>query len=154
MPNAKRPAQSPATREIAYTGEEDVLWVGNGGPVPGGIDLSRRCIVFFAAAGVNANAFTFDEAGKILLPILRGAGTGPVQYEGADENAGIAYGPESDTLRIWNGLPERVRKDIFPGCGVFLEGDKALAAALVPEKAAGRRLPVLAAEPDLAAEGG
>lgn len=149
MPNAEGHAQPPATSYISYTWEDDILWVGNGGPAPGGIDLSLRCIVFFDSGCVNANAFTFDEAGKILLPILRGEVTGPVQYEGADENALIAYAPESDTLRIRNGLPERVRKDIFSGCGVFLERDKGLVSAIVLEKAAELLLPVLTAEPEV-----
>lgn len=148
MPNTEHQAQPPVTPHIAYSWEDDVLWVGNRGPVPGGIDLSLRCIVFFDPGCVNANAFTFDEAGKILLPILRGEVTGPVQYEGANENAIITYLPESDTLRIRNGLPERVRKDIFAGCGVFLERDKGLVAAIVLERAAELLIPVLTAEPE------
>ena len=148
MLNIERHAQPPVTRHISYTWEDDILWVGNGGPAPGGIDLSLRCIVFFDPGCVNANAFTFDEAGKILLPLLRGEVTGPVQYEGADENALIAYTSESDTLRIWNGLPELVRKDIFAGCGVFLERDKGLVAAIILERAAELLLPVLTAEPE------
>lgn len=148
MPDSEHQAQPPVIPHIAYTWEDDILWVGNGGPVPGGIDLSLRCIVFFDPGCVNANAFTFDEAGKILLPLLRGEVTGPVQYEGADENASIDYTPESDTLRIRNGLPELVRKDIFPGCGVFLERDKGLVAAILLERAAERLIPVLTAEPE------
>ena len=148
MPNAEHHAQPPVTPHISYSWEDDTLWVGNRGPVPGGIDLSLRCIVFFDPGCVNANAFTFDEAGKILLPILRGEVTGPVQYEGADENATITYLPESDTLRIRNGLPERVRKDIFAGCGVFLERDKGLVAAIVLERAAELLIPVLTPEPE------
>ena len=148
MPNTEHHAQFPVAPDIVYTWDDDTLWVGNGGAVPGGMDLSLRCIVFFGPGCIEANAFTFDEAKEILLPVLTGEVTGPVQYEGANENAIITYFPESDTLRIRNGLPERVRKDIFAGCGVFLERDKGLVAAIVLERAAELLMPVLTAEPE------
>lgn len=33
--------------EIDYDDESDTLWLGNGRPAPGGMDLFPGCIVFF-----------------------------------------------------------------------------------------------------------
>ena len=148
MPNTEHQAQPPVTPDIAYTWEDDTLWVGNRGAVPGGMDLSLRCIVFFGPGCIEANAFTFDEAGKILLPILRGEVTGEVRYEGQDEDAAMTYDPESDTLRLWNGCLDGERKEIFPGCSVFLEDERGVVSSLTMEQAAELLIPVLTAEPE------
>ena len=124
MPHSQHQTQPPVTRHISYTREDDILWVGNGGPPAGGIDLSRRCIAFFGPGCVDANAFTFDDARELLLPVLQGQVTGKVRYEGPDQDAVMVYDRAADTLRLQNGLPDRVRKDIFAGCSVFLERDK------------------------------
>ena len=148
MPHPQHETQPPVTRLISYTREDDILWVGNGGPPAGGIDLSRRCIVFFGPGCVDANAFTFDDARDLLLPILQGQVTGEVRYEGPDQDAVMIYDRAADTLRLQNGLPDRVRKDIFAECSVFLERDKGLVSAIVLAKAAELLLPVLTAEPE------
>ena len=148
MPHPQHDAQPPVTRHISYTWDDDILWVGNGGPPAGGIDLSRRCIVFFGPGCVDANVFTFDDARDILLPILQGQVTGEIRYEGPDQDAVMVYDRASDTLRLQNSRPDRVRKDIFDGCSVFLERDKGLVSAIVLERAAALLLPVLTAEPE------
>ena len=143
MPSTEH--QPPVTPDICYTWEDDTLWVGNGGPVPNGMDLSLRCLVFFDSRCESTNAFTFDEAKEILLPVLMGEVTGEVRYEGQDEDAAMTYDPESDTLRLQNGLPALVRRDIFEGCGVFFN-DKEFVAAIVLERAAELLIPVLTAD--------
>lgn len=147
MPSTQHNTQSPVTREISYDWEDDTLWVGNGGSPSGGIDLSPRCIVFFDPGCVNANAFTFDDAREIILPVLQGQVTREIRYEGPEEDAVMIYDRETDTLRLQNSLPNLVRKDIFDGCSVFLERDKGLVSAIVLERAAELLLPVLTAEP-------
>ena len=148
MPHPQHEAQPPVTRLISYTREDDILWVGNGGPPAGGIDLSRRCIVFFGPGCIDANAFTFDDARELLLPILQGQITGEVRYEGPDQDAVMTYNPETDTLRLRNGRLDGERKDIFPGCSVFMEDARGLVSSLTLERAAELLLPVLTAEPE------
>ena len=148
MPHPQHDAQPPVTRRISYTWEDDILWVGNGGPPAGGIDLSRRCIVFFGPGCVDANVFTFDDAREILLPVLQGQVTGEVLYEGPDQDAVMTYNPETDTLRLRNGRLDGERKDIFPGCSVFMEDERGLVSSLTLERAAELLLPVLTAEPE------
>lgn len=150
MPNAEPHAQPPVAPDIVYTWDDDTLWVGNGGAVPGGMDLSLRCIVFFGPGCIEANAFTFDEAKEILLPVLTGEVTGEVRYEGQDEDAAMTYDPESDTLRLWNGRLDGERKEIFPGCSVFLEDERGVVSSLTLERAAELLIPVLTAEPEAA----
>ncbi len=148
MPSTEH--QPPVTPDICYTWEDDTLWVGNGGPVPNGMDLSLRCLVFFDSRCESANTFTFDEAKEILLPVLTGEVTGEVRYEGQDEDAAMTYDPESDTLRLWNGRLDGERKEIFPGCSVFLEDERGVVSSLTLERAAELLIPVLTAEPEVA----
>ena len=152
MPNPEHHSQPPVAPDIVYTWDDDTLWVGNGGAVPGGMDLSLRCIVFFGPGCIEANAFTFDEAKEILLPVLTGEVTGEVRYEGQDEDAAMTYDPESDTLRLWNGRLDGERKEIFPGCSVFLEDERGVVSSLTLERAAELLIPVLTAEPEAEAE--
>ena len=149
MPNIERHAQPPVTKDISYTWEDDILWVGNRGPVPGGMDLSLRCIVFFDSGCFNANAFTFDEAKKILLPVLLGEVTGEVRYEGPEDAAALTYDRATDTLRLWNGRLDGERMEIFPGCSVFLEDERGVVSSLTLERAAELLIPVLTAEPEV-----
>ncbi len=148
MPHPQHQTQPPVTRHISHTREDDILWVGNGGPPAGGIDLSRRCIVFFGPGCIDANAFTFDDARELLLPILQGQLTGEIRYEGPDQDAVMVYDRAADILRLQNSLPDRVRKDIFDGCSVFLERDKGLVSAITLANAAALLIPVLTAEPE------
>lgn len=148
MPNAQHETQQPLVGiKISHEWESDTLWVGNGGPVPGGMDLSLRCIVFFGPGCVEANAFTFDEAKELLLPVLQGQVTGEVRYEGPGTDAVLTYDRASDTLRLRNGRLDGERKEIFPGCSVFMEDERGLVSSLTLERAAELLLPVLTAEP-------
>lgn len=149
MPHPQHQTQPALTGiELAHDGESDTLWVGNGGPVPNGMNLSPGCLVFFDSWCESANAFTFDDARELLLPILQGQVTGEIRYEGPDQDAVMTYNPETDTLRLRNGRPDGERKDLFPGCSVFMEDARGLVSSLTLECAAALLLPVLTAEPN------
>lgn len=149
MPHPQHETQPALTRiNIAHDWASDTLWVGNGGPVPNGMNLSPGCLVFFDSWCESANTFTFDDAREILLPILQGQVTGEVHYEGPEEDAVMTYNPETDTLRLRNGRLDGERKDIFPGCSVFMEDERGLVSSLTLERAAALLLPVLTAEPE------
>ena len=149
MPNAERETQqSPMGIELFYEPESDTLFVGNGGPIPGGMDLSPSCLIHFGPRVENANGFVFEAAREILLPVLRGEVTGEVRYEGPEEDAALTYDRAADTLRLWNGRLDGERMEIFPGCSVFLEDERGLVSSLTLERAAELLLPVLTAEPE------
>jgi len=140
--------QSPAGIELFHEPETDTLFVGNGGDIPGGMDLSPLCLIHFGPRVENANAFVFEAAREILLPVLMGEVTGEIRYEGPEQDAVMTYDPESDTLRLRNGRLDGERKEIFPGCSVFLEDELGLVSSLILEKAAELLIPVLTAEPE------
>ena len=149
MPNPEHETQqSPSGIEVSHDGESDTLWVGNGGPVPNGMNLSPRCLVFFDSWCESANTFTFDDAQEILLPVLLGEVTGEVHYEGPEDAAALTYDRATDTLRLWNGRLDGERMEIFPGCSVFLEDERGVVSSLTLERAAELLIPVLTAEPE------
>ena len=149
MPNAQHETQQPPVGiDIFHDWESDTLFVGNGGPIPGGMNLSPLCLIYFGPQCENANAFAFDDAKELLLPVLLGQVTGEVRYEGPEEDAVLTYDRASDTLRLRNGRLDGERKEIFPGCSVFMEDERGLVSSLTLERAAELLLPVLTAEPD------
>ena len=132
------------TREIHYYPEDDFLSVSNGLPDGGGFDLCRGCIVLFGGYPENPVEFIHWNAAELLLPALTGAAT---PYQSPYDDEVITYDADTDTLRLQNGLPALVRRDIFEGCGVFFN-DKEFVAAIVLEQAAELLIPVLTAEPE------
>lgn len=141
-PEPERP-RVPA-REIHYYPEDDFLSVSNGLPDGGGFDLCPCCIVLFGGYPENPVEFIHWNAAELLLPALTGAAT---PYQSPYDDEVITYDSETDTLRLQNGLPALVRRDIFAGCGVFFN-DKEFVAAIVLERAAELLIPVLTAEPE------
>ena len=140
--------QSPVGIELFHEPETDTLFVGNGGPIPGGMNLSPLCLIHFGPRVENANAFVFEAAQEILLPVLQGEVTGEVRYEGPEDSAALTYDRATDTLRLWNGRLDGERMEIFPGCSVFLEDEQGVVSSLTLERAAELLIPVLTAEPD------
>ena len=57
-------------REIEYDEESDTLWLGNGKPAPGGMDLFPGCIVFFDADGRTVTGIMLQDARNLLHPYL------------------------------------------------------------------------------------
>ena len=149
MPHPQHQTQQPPVElKMFHDWESDTLFLGNGGPIPGGMELSPLCLIYFGPQCENANAFAFELAKELLLPILQGQVTGEVRYESPDDDAVMTYNPETDTLRLRNGRLDGERKDIFPGCSVFMEDARGLVSSLTLERAAELLLPVLTAEPE------
>lgn len=57
-------------REIEYDAESDTLWLGNGKPTPGGMDLFSGCIVFFDTDGRTVTGIMLEDAKHLLHPYL------------------------------------------------------------------------------------
>ena len=55
-------------REIEYDEESDTLWLGNGKPAPGGMDLFPGCIVFFDGDGRTVTGIMLRGAKRLLHP--------------------------------------------------------------------------------------
>ena len=71
------PADLP--REIEYDAESDTLWIGNGKPAPGGMDLFPGCIVFFDGDGRTVSGVMLQGARHLL---------GPYLYDGSGQDGG------------------------------------------------------------------
>ena len=54
--------------EIDYDDESDTLWLGNGKPAPGGMDLFPGCIVFFDGDGRTVTGVMLRGAKRLLQP--------------------------------------------------------------------------------------
>lgn len=63
---------SDLEREIEYDEESDTLWLGNGKPAPGGMDLFPGCIVFFDKDGRTVTGVMIRGAKRLLQPHLLG----------------------------------------------------------------------------------
>ena len=63
---------SDIEREIEYDEESDTLWLGNGKPAPGGMDLFPGCIVFFDRDGRTVTGIMIRGAKRLLQPHLLG----------------------------------------------------------------------------------
>ena len=63
---------SDLEREIEYDEESDTLWLGNGKPAPGGMDLFPGCIVFFDKDGKTVTGVMLRGAKHLLHPVLYG----------------------------------------------------------------------------------
>jgi len=63
---------SDLQREIEYDEESDTLWLGNGKPAPGGMDLFPGCIVFFDKDGRTVTGVMIRGAKRLLQPHLLG----------------------------------------------------------------------------------
>ena len=63
---------SSLEREIEYDEESDTLWLGNGKPAPGGMDLFPGCIVFFDKDGRTVTGVMLRGAKRLLQPFLYG----------------------------------------------------------------------------------
>jgi len=63
---------SDLEREIEYDEESDTLWLGNGKPAPGGMDLFPGCIVFFDKDGRTVTGVMLRGAKRLLNPHLLG----------------------------------------------------------------------------------
>lgn len=63
---------SDLEREIEYDEESDTLWLGNGKPAPGGMDLFPGCIVFFDKDGKTVTGVMLRGAKYLLQPVLYG----------------------------------------------------------------------------------
>jgi len=61
---------SDLEREIEYDEESDTLWLGNGKPAPGGMDLFPGCIVFFDNDGRTVTGVMLRGAKRLLQPHL------------------------------------------------------------------------------------
>lgn len=61
---------SDLAREIEYDEESDTLWLGNGKPAPGGMDLFPGCIVFFDGDGRTVTGVMLRGARHLLTPHL------------------------------------------------------------------------------------
>ena len=59
------------TPEIRYDEESDTLWIGNGRPVPNGMDLFDGCVVFFDQDR-RVSGIMVEDARELLLPFLNG----------------------------------------------------------------------------------
>ena len=59
------------TPEIKYDEESDTLWMGNGKPVPNGMDLFDGCVVFFDK-DKRVSGIMLEDARELLLPFLEG----------------------------------------------------------------------------------
>ena len=59
-------------QEIEYDEESDTLWLGNGKPAPGGMDLFPGCIVFFDGDGRTVTGVMLRGAKRLLHPHLYG----------------------------------------------------------------------------------
>ena len=57
------------TPEIKYDEESDTLWIGNGRPVPNGMDLFDGCVVFFDRDR-RVSGIMVEEARELLSPLL------------------------------------------------------------------------------------
>lgn len=57
------------TPEIRYDQESDTLWIGNGRPVPNGMDLFDGCVVFFDQDR-RVSGIMIEDAMELLLPFL------------------------------------------------------------------------------------
>ena len=68
-------------REIEYDEASDTLWMGNGRPAPGGMDLFPGCVVFFDKDGRTVTAAMLMGAKNLLQPYLYGD---PSQNNGAE----------------------------------------------------------------------
>ena len=66
-------------REIEYDEESDTLWIGNGKPAPGGMDLFPGCIVFFDGDGRTVSGVMLQGARHLL---------GPYLYDGGGQDGG------------------------------------------------------------------
>ena len=64
-------------REIEYDEESDTLWMGNGKPAPGGMDLFPGCIVFFDEDGRTVTGVMLRGARHLLQPHLFADGSSP-----------------------------------------------------------------------------
>ena len=148
MPKTDNTA-SPAL-EIHYYPEDDFLSVGNGLPDGAGLDLCGGCIVLFGGYPLNPVEFIHWNAAELLLPALTG---GAASYQSPYDDEVIIYDPETDTLRLCNGRLDGERKDILPGCSVFMEDERGLVSSLMLERAAELLLPVLTAEPEKGGDG-
>lgn len=149
LPVWQQPAPEPERPRIPaltihYYPEDDFLSVGNGLPDGGGFDLCAGCIVLFGGYPENPVEFIHDNAAELLLPALTG---GAATYQSPYDDEIITYDPDTDTLRLQNGRPTQVQRDIFEGCSVFFD-DKEFVSAIVLAKAAALLTPVLTAEPD------
>ena len=67
--------------EIDYDDESDTLWLGNGKPAPGGMDLFPGCIVFFDGDGRTVTGVMLRGARRLLLPHFN---TGALPEENPD----------------------------------------------------------------------
>ena len=69
------PLGNPDTRPriIQYDEESDTLWMGNGGPVPNGMDVFDGCVVF-SNVDRRINGIMIEDARELLLGALLGKG--------------------------------------------------------------------------------
>ena len=69
------PLGDPDTRPkiIQYDEESDTLWMGNGGPVPNGMDVFDGCVVF-SNVDRRINGIMIEDARELLLGALLGKG--------------------------------------------------------------------------------
>ena len=146
LPDPESERQRIPTLTIYYYPEDDFLSVGNGLPDGGGFDLCAGCIVLFGGYPENPVEFIHDNAAELLLPALTG---GAATYQSPYDDEIITYDPDTDTLRLQNGRPTQVQRDIFEGCSVFFDDD-VFVSAIVLKKAAAFLIPVLTTEPDSA----
>ena len=145
MPHPEHYAQPSVTLDLFHDAESDTLWVGNYRPAPGGADLCSSCIVFFEKYPATVSGFMLWGAKEVLSPLFSGAET---RYQNPDDHEVITYDPDMDSLRLQNGRPALVQRDIFEGCSVFFDDEDAV-AAIVLERAAELLIPVLTAEPEV-----
>ncbi len=130
-------------RPIIYT-DDDVLWLENGLPCPIGNDLYPGCIVFFDSQPRSVSGILIDAASEQLLPAL----TGRAVEQPGDDNGEfpapeILYIPEEDVLWLRNGFPALDGMELFPGCTVFLEGQRGNVSGIRFDSAKEMLLPFL-----------
>ena len=72
------PLGHPDTRPkiVQYDEESDTLWIGNGGPVPNGMDVFDGCVVF-SNVDRRINGIMIEDARDLLLNALLGEGNYP-----------------------------------------------------------------------------
>lgn len=61
---------------VQYDEESDTLWIGNGGPVPNGMDVFDGCVVF-SNVDRRVNGIMIEDARDLLLNALLGEGKHP-----------------------------------------------------------------------------
>ena len=143
MPDPQPKRQPVPALQIHYYPEDDFLSLGNGLPDGGGFDLCDACIVLFGGYPENPVEFIHWNAAELLLPALT---EGLTTYKSPYDDELITYDPNTDTLRLQNGRPALVQRDILEGVSIFFD-DEVFVSAIVLERAAALLLPVLTAEP-------